>query len=425
VRITEILYIGWRGIVRTLQKIAVVGVITLICLPSFGFWFSNDEFIEKSKQFVYSGTGGGEQNALINYVLAMEQFDMDVYNQAERLIEKILNTGWSDNYRDAFTYMKLIQPMLGEIWKGNEKPYLMYPAYSRDFPPPDYETLRKMGKAVICQALLCDHMQKPDYAIPWLKHSMIFAQRICDPDASYESKDESLQVEKKVLHAYNMFLAKRALTPEQYTQIANDLAAIQTKETPLWQMLRSSLAFFEAFNQSMSELFDEDSGLGMFGPSKSDIRKMKKRMEKQGEEAEKYITELEGIMKQGYPATLRAEIKPPRGSLYSLLIEGNFRSTAVQEGITRAWNSLLIGRLQILAYRAKNGKLPPDLNALKEMGFTIPNDPFATGQQLKYIVSGNQAVLYSVGTDLMDNKAQIEYTERKGLESPGDFIIRF
>ena len=77
----------------------------------------NDMFIDKSKEFIVSGTGGGELNALGNYIKAMELFDPEVFYQVDKKIYAILETGWKPEHQREMQYMKLIQPMLSEIWK--------------------------------------------------------------------------------------------------------------------------------------------------------------------------------------------------------------------------------------------------------------------------------------------------------------------
>jgi hypothetical protein len=62
---------------------------------------------------------------------------------------------------------------------------------------------------------------------------------------------------------------------------------------------------------------------------------------------------------------------------------------------------LLDTKLDLLLYRARNGKFPAKLTGLG----TLPRDPFG-GRGLRYRKQGDGFVLYSVGPDLKDNKGR-------------------
>ena len=81
--------------------------------------------------------------------------------------------------------------------------------------------------------------------------------------------------------------------------------------------------------------------------------------------------------------------------------------------IDRAWfaevrneteNSLLTVTLALRAYRLEHGKYPDTLTELVSSYLKIvPNDPFALKGKLRYKLTGDSYVLYSVGPDGKDD----------------------
>jgi len=74
-------------------------------------------------------------------------------------------------------------------------------------------------------------------------------------------------------------------------------------------------------------------------------------------------------------------------------------------------------------YDLLNGKYPTSMDMLSTDYFeTQPIDVFS-GEQIKLIGDINQITIYSAGPDRQDNKCQIIYDVRNGVNSPGDIII--
>jgi hypothetical protein len=70
-----------------------------------------------------------------------------------------------------------------------------------------------------------------------------------------------------------------------------------------------------------------------------------------------------------------------------------------------------------------NGKYPTSMDMLSTDYFeTQPIDVFS-GEQIKLIGDINQISIYSVGPDKQDNKCQIKYDVKNGVNSPGDILV--
>ena len=276
-----------------------------------------------------------------------------------------------------------------------------------------------MGKIMTCQAMFCAYIHKPDYALQWFKHSLIFGQRICDPDAAFESKTASLDVEKAAINAYTQFLLTTPMTTDQYKQIATDLQEIYNRETPIWQMLRSAMAFYEIFGKALDTAITESKG-EMNWQTRSFAKEMQKEMEKEKKQRDAFLQEIEDLLKQGYPTFIKADLKSKSFAIKEFA--PRCRATAINEALTKAHFGMLIAAAQILAYRATNNTLPPNSEALKSMGFFFPEDPFSQSS-LRYVLEGNTAIIYSIGADLKDDQGKLVWNWERGPESSGDHVL--
>jgi hypothetical protein len=108
---------------------------------------------------------------------------------------------------------------------------------------------------------------------------------------------------------------------------------------------------------------------------------------------------------------LAALVIPPEAAILELLNRGEARLHGTQCLVAlRRW-------------RLDHAGAPPDLDRLvKAAGLPrVPIDPFA-GEPLRLAILDGQPVIYSVGSDRKDDKAQITWNEVH--KEPGDFIFR-
>jgi len=86
----------------------------------------------------------------------------------------------------------------------------------------------------------------------------------------------------------------------------------------------------------------------------------------------------------------------------------------------------LLLRAAVELYERRQGRYPEDLNQLVEAGIipAIPDDPF-DGQKFRYISSPEGGKIYSVGPDLVDDHAEIEWwpSKKGGRADKGDWVF--
>jgi len=122
----------------------------------------------------------------------------------------------------------------------------------------------------------------------------------------------------------------------------------------------------------------------------------------------------------------RYMILDPYGSLFPHL-QDSFFPNQRREAMER----LLLLRLALRAFRVQNGAYPAQLSALSPTILkTVPVDPFGAGETLRYRVSGDSYVAWSIGPDGVDNSGTSipirpgKKREVVAKDSLGDIVVR-
>jgi hypothetical protein len=403
----------------------------MTALVGFCFLFQvvhaqEEKFIAEAKKFLATPEGAGAQNALANYVAAMEQFDIAVYLAHERGFKKILAQGFSGSETAEIGVLQSLQPVLNEVWRGNEKPFVKYPPIeSLSAPVPNFLKIQLLGKLLVIQALYCEFIKKPDYAIAWFKHGLIFSQRTCDENSMLIAKLISILMEKNALQTLEQFMTRQNLTKEAYLSIADYLATLRQGEIPLWQIMKIETKRTRQIFAAM-----QAPGQGTTGESrlsaeeKQQIESLVANKEAFLKEYDEYAQRLEELLKKDCAEIARLDFSSLTANLplLSASPQPNFKEAGIRNCITLAHWSLALAEAQLLTYRAAKGSLPQQISAVAELGFTPPNDPFS-GKPFQYGVTGAHGVLYSLGPNLQDEQARVSYDPTNGTVSAGDIIV--
>ncbi len=411
---------------RICRKAIRLPIVIIFCVLFNGTYAQQDEFTAHAKAFLASPEGGGEQNALSNHLRAIEQFDTQMYLQHKESFNRILKNGWTGRETNEMNTLRSLQPILSEIWRGNEKSFVKYPPIeSPATPVPNFLNYQLLGKFLVIQALYCEYINRPDYAMDWYKHAVIFGQRMCDENSRLIAKLISIAIEKISLDAFQQFLIRQNLNKDMYLKIAHDLTGLRSTDTPLWQVMKSEQRYvFTLINDPKSALMFP----GRTTPLSPQEQQMIKFFTDNKDTVLKQYTEfsqkMEELLKKGYPEIIRTDLESLAANLPPLIRMSvpNFKEASVREGVTYTHWALTIATAQIRVYRAEKGPLPPNLSALSEIGVISPKDPFSN-HMLKYIFRGNSAALYSIGPDLIDNGGKSEYDPKNGTVSSGDIAV--
>ncbi len=411
---------------RLPKKGVMLAIVFVFCALFNRTYAYEDLFIPHAKAFLASPEGGGEQNALSNYVRAIEQFDTQMYLRHKKAFDQILKNGWTGRETNEMNTLGSLQPILSEIWRGNEKQFVKYPPIESPATPiPNFLKSQLLGKFMVIQALYCEYINRPDYAMGWYKHAVIFGQRMCDENSTLIAKLISIAIEAIALKPFQQFLIRQNLNKDMYLKIANDLTRLRSTDTPLWQVMKSEQKYvFTLINDPKTALIfpgrettlslQEQQMIKFFTDNKDTVLK----------EYTEFSQKMEELLKKGYPEIIRTDLESLAANLPPLLRTSvpNSKAASVREGATYARWALTIATAQIRAYRAEKGTLPPTLSALSEIGVTPPTDPFSN-HMLKYIFRGNSATLYSIGPDLISNGGKPEYDPTNGTISSGDITV--
>ena len=413
---------------RLSKKGVMLAIVFVFCLLFNGTYGYEDLFISHAKAFLATPEGGGEQNALSNYVRAMEQFDIQAYLQHQQTFDQILKNGWTGREQSEMNTLRSLQPILNEIWRGNEKEFVKYPpVVAADTPIPSFLKSQLLGKLMVIQARYCEHINRPDYAMEWYKHAVIFGQRMCDENSSLIAKLISIAIEHIALKPFQQFLIRQNLTKDMYLKIAEELTTLRSSETPLWKVTRQEDVIMHALINGPKvalPLLDPLRKKPLSDQERQQIEFIAANKDNVLRQYEEVSQKMEELLKKGYPEIIRADLKSLVANMPPFLRRGvpNYKEPSVREGVTYARWALTICTAQIRAYRVEKGTLPSSLAALSEIGVTPPLDPFSN-HMLKYIFRGNSATLYSIGPDLMDNGGSPEYDPKNGTVSSGDITV--
>ena len=142
--------------------------IILLVSCVFNVSAQQDAFIQHAKTYLYKPESGGEQNALSDYVRAFEHFDTKTVLPFMNSFKQITREGWRGTEKKEMDLLRSLQPVFQEIWRGNEKPFIRYPPIeSVASPLPNFLKAQTLGKLLTAQALYCEHINRPDFAVEW------------------------------------------------------------------------------------------------------------------------------------------------------------------------------------------------------------------------------------------------------------------
>lgn len=406
------------------RKALIAVIVLVLCsLLLHATYAQEDRFIAHAKAFLASPEGGGEQNALSNYLRAMEQFDIQAYRQHQQTFDRILQHGWTGRETNEINTLRSLQPILNEIWRGNEKEFIKYPPIeSPGSPILNFLELQTLAKLMVIQALYCEYINRPGYAAEWYRHTLILGQRLCDPNSAIIAKLISIAVESIALKNFQQFLIRQNLTKDMYLKIADNLSSLRASETPFWLVMKTELGL----TYNMLKGMEADSN----GTIKFPVQKhgeadfILANKDTVLREYELFAQRQEFLLQKDYAAIIKTDFDTLTADMSPFLkaLVPNFMEAPVREGYTYARWALTVATAQVLAYRAEKGTLPTSLAALTEIGVTPPKDPFSTGIP-KYMLRGNSAFLYSIGPDLIDNGASPDYDPTNGTISSGDIMV--
>lgn len=397
--------------------------ILLILIPSI---YAQD-FEHHAKMFLASPESGGNQNALSDYLVALENFDLNLYMSCDKTFKVILENGWTGTEKKEMQVLNTMQPVLNEIVKGNQKPFVRYPpVISAESPVPNFLKYTSLGKCMVLTALYSEHINRPDLAIEWYKHSLVFAQRPCGEYSTLISKLISVALAHIALENYQRFLLRSSLTKEQYHQISADLQTVLSEMVPLWKFFDTEFSLYEqALQKPGSAMIILMASPDM---SKDKIERLAKEVESNKDSIMQQFAELKqkvlSDLQKPYPEIINTDFQSVIAQYHPVFknMLPNYKEAAVREATTVTNWHLTTTTARILAYRKEKGALPSTLAQLSDIGLDSPLDPFST-QPFQYSVKGNTAILYSIGPDLIDNQGQVVYDSKQGIISPGDINI--
>ena len=399
-------------------------LLGILCIFSSSIYAQ--DFEQHAKMFLASPESGGNQNALSDYIVAFENFDLNLYMSCGTF-KVILENGWTGTEKKEMQVLNTMQPVLNEIVKGNQKPFVRYPpVISAESPVPNFLKYKSLGKCLVLTALYSEHINRPDLAIEWYKHSLIFAQRTCGEHSTLISKLISVALAHIALENYQRFLLRSSLTKEQYHQISADLQTVLSEMVPLWKFFDTEFRLYEQALQKPGSAMM----ILMASPNMSEdkIEHLAKEVESNKDSIVQQFTELKQkiltALQQSYPEILNTDFESVVAQYHPIFknMLPNYKEAMGREATTVTnWN-LTITTVRILAYRKEKGALPATLDKLSDIALNSPPDPFST-QPFRYSVKGNTAILYSIGPDLMDNQGQVVYDSKQGTISPGDISI--
>ena len=109
----------------------------------------------------------------------------------------------------------------------------------------------------------------------------------------------------------------------------------------------------------------------------------------------------------------------PDDPINRLMDSSNLPSMRINETRSDTQNALLLTLLALRAYRLEHGAFPATLSALVP-GYlqSVPDDPFALSDPLRYKLIGGKYVLYSVGPDGKDDGGKPIFDTTKPAPSP-------
>ena len=143
-----------------------------------------------------------------------------------------------------------------------------------------------------------------------------------------------------------------------------------------------------------------------------------------------YTSQMMGYLDKDEPRQEPGEMLASESGLTPFIsdpiLEAIFLVTAVPNSEEAQTRATMVGTKIALikaacAVKAKNLKppFPPTMDAA-----SLPKDPFAPEQPLRYQAAGNEALLYSVGPDKKDENAAAIYDPTNGTLSAGDVILK-
>jgi hypothetical protein len=326
--------------------------------------------------------------------------------------------------------LKSVQPLLDEIRGSNEKPFVKYPPDLATSPTVARSNFFLLGKLLIIQARYCESATRPDLAVEWFRHALIFAQRVCDENCGLVPKLISLQLEALALDQLEQFMMRQHLDEKTCLKIADFLTRLRETQTPFWQAMKNERPnLIRKYAEYFSDMVSAYRKGQLSHQQRQNIEPLiadnGRPPDALMQQYKKYLARREELLKRDCVEIMRSDFRSLETGLPLLanLPPIDYKEAARRECCLHAQWNLAITTAQICAYRAVRNRLPRQLAELRELQLSPPNDPFS-GQPLKYVVEDNKATLYSLGPDTADDRARIPYDPTNGTISPGDVAYK-
>lgn len=211
------------------------------------------------------------------------------------------------------------------------------------------------------------------------------------------------------------------LTAPQARSAARRLEAIEARHTPLVSVMREEewtgqarlLAIFHRPDWRQALIDDDIRDFGITGTSSHELNSilgMGLHQATKRSEFDTYTRYREEFVNSARaPYAAHVPIKHVMLDItdvlaYYALHHDPYQSQQFRDTSSQAQNALLMTTLALRAYRLDHGRLPNTLHSLAPNYLSkIPADPFALSGPLRYRLTGDRYVLYSIGPDGRDD----------------------
>jgi len=387
-------------------------------------------YSEQFRKYLTMSEADAKNNALTEYINALDVFDPNLYNKNKNVFNQILEKGWSGNEPIVMQAFSQSSRSISLVLAGNKKPMIKYPPWSKVAKDPLHcpilgDGIRCEGlyKTILLQALWAQSQKNPDMAISIYKDVLIFANRLTGENTPDIPKLISLAMQTLTFNQIQKFLERIVLTEKQYNELGTFLFNYKVNEYPMWKYSESE---YEAFHWVIQ---NPEEGLKAFGFPPADLKQASDLFRQNQADYLRQYAEFQKsfieILKLSYPQFRKVDLatfcnrlpKPLR------MFVPNFLEFITRENVAVAKSRLAVFDVALRKYKMQKGSYPPTLDVLGITG-DVAKDPF-TEQSFLYNVSGGKPILYSAGPNMINDGGIKEYDSKAGTVSAGDIVIRF
>ena len=365
-----------------------------------------------------------DSNGMKEYLKATLAFDSISFlgnrsdkpeNRPNKLVDKVLKEGWNQDFPQLNIVLEKNKEALDLIKAGSKKGYatlpkMERPSYSMPYPIPG--AFYNLGKLLVAEAYKYQFQKNYSRAVEDWLIAIQLGQSYGGENSWLIGKLISMSIESYGYRALEKFLKENPNQSEKfYEDLIERLDKIQKNEkTPKYafefehQAARNNIEELSKSPKTFFLLFQKGKILrNMDGFYKEYINSM-----------DKPYTETKGIDWWG---------KIEKLDRLNRIMAPNFLYTDTRHRLLKANSAITEIGASIQYYKIKNGHYPDSLDELSpSIVKEIPKDPFAD-KPFIYSKTDRGFELYSLGPDLMDDKASILYDPTNGTTSAGDIVF--